>query len=690
MAAFLLTVAGCSKFKVGSFVMPSWDTQLSAPMFYHTYSLWDMLSKDSVKVSGTDTTYLNAVPPSYTFTLLRSQNLNGVQVGNNLKIASVPTVTASQSPSDFAIEQPNPVNYALVDAALPVNTTGTVPAIPQQNPTLSPNKPFGNFKSVTLSSGTITVSLHNGYPAPVTFSSTGLTIKDSLGNVVMRIPISPNPLPANQTTVLHDSLAGVVFPNNPRISFTYSSAGASSGFFGSDTVVAVAFDLTNLHVSSAVAVVPPQKPFTINKSIVLTDGNKVTTADIQSGTLSLSITNQFQVPDTIDLVLKSIISQTNSSDTLRTRFVLPPSTNNYPVTLNLAGYKLNMGDQFGNPTDSLLYRITATMPGSRALPDSFVTVSTSQSVQSSFTLSNLQLSSFTGLVRLQNPITLSTDTQNVNLGDFGKKFSGAIEFGPSTQLALNINSIGFPCEAHITLIPASSADLSSPPVDSAVVDTIIYPNKTNQVILGPSFVAALNKFAQVKNTIPDRFIISGYVVVNPTAYATTGTVKSTDEVTGSATISMPFDLGIINAIYVDTTKTALISDSSTAAKMANVDTGSVTMEIWNGLPLQVTLFGQLIDTTTHAVIMNFPSDSVVIPPADINSDGTVRDSVFSRNTIGLGNAQARNLGNAYMRFSFRVATPSGSQTVPFTKNNTISLKVYGNFSFKVDKNLTGK
>ncbi len=686
--AVVLAMVGCSKYKVASFVMPSWDTQFTAPLFNRTYTLGEILSKDSVMASNGDTTLLQAKPPDYVFTLFRTQNLNADSVGDNLKITSTPTTTADQSPTDFQIDPPNPVNYALVDPSLPVGFTGPVPAIPQRNDTLDPDLPFNNFKSATLTQGTVTVLVHNGYPTPVTFSPTGLTVTDISNNTIFNIPVTPNPLAAGQTVQLTHSLAGYTFPNNPRVSFTYSAASAASGTMQSDTILAFTISLSGMRASQAVAVVPKQEPYTINRSIIFTDGNKVKTADIKSGTLTLTVSNGFEVPDTIDLVLKSLVRQNNRSDTLRTSFVLQPLQSNFTLPIDLSGYELSMADQYGNPTDSLLYRATAASPGSETLPDSFVTISNTQSIHSEFMLSDLQLSSFTGEVHLKNAISIPTDTQNVNLGDFRTKFSGAIEFGPSTQLELDVTGIGFPCLAHITLTPGSSTS-SSPPVDSAVVDAVIQPGM-NRIILGQSFVNALNAFARARNTIPDQFIISGYVLVNPSPYTTTGTVSDTDKVAGTGTISMPFDLGIINATYVDTTNSAVINDSSTSAKMDNVDSGRVVFEIWNGLPLDITMMGQLIDTTTHAVIMNFPGDSIRIAAADINTDGSVRDSVFSKNSISLTSEQAKDLGRSYMRFFFRLATPSGAATVPFKKDNDISLRVYGNFAFKVDKNVVGK
>lgn len=688
IVAITLAMVGCSKYKVASFVMPTWDTQFSAPIFNRTYTLAEILSKDSVQVANGDTTFLRAEPPDYVFTLFRTQNLNADSVGNNLKIASVPTTTADQSPSDFQINSPPPANYSLVDPTLPVGVTGPVPAIPSRADTLDPDFPFNNFKSITFAAGTLTVTLHNGYPTPITFGSNGLIVRDASNNQIFNIPVSPNPLAAGQTVVLTHPLDGNTLPNNPRVSFTYSAASAASGTFQSDTILAMSFDLSNMRASQAVAVVPKQEPYSINKSITLTDGNKVSTADIKNGTLTLTVSNGFEVPDTIDLVLKSLVSQTNPNDTLSRHFVLQPLQSNFVLPIDLAGYKLVMSDQFGNPTDSIRYRATATSPGSRALPDSFVTVSTSQSVHSDFNLTDLQLSTFTGEVHLKNPINITPYTQSVDLGDFAKKFSGQITFGPNTQLELDVNGIGFPCVAHITMIPGSS-NSSLPPVDSAVVNSVIYPGP-NKIILGQSFVNALNGFTQVRKTIPDQFIIGGNLTVNPSPYTTTGTVTDTDKVTGTGTISMPFNLGIVNATYADTTTQAVITDSATAAKLGNIDSGSVVIEMWNGLPLQIAMLGQLIDTTTHAVIMNFPIDTIRVAPATVNTDGSVRDSVFSRNVISLTNAQARILGQCYMRFFFRVSTPTNLATVPFQKDDDLSLRVYGNFAFKVDKNLVGK
>ncbi len=687
LSALLLSMVGCSKYKVGSFVMPTWNTQFYAPIFNRTYTLEEMLSKDSVQVSNGDTTFLQPNAQSQVFTLMRSQSLNGVSVGDNLKIGAVPQTNVAQSPKDFTIANPPSIHYASINPSIVPGSVPLVPAVPKQSETITPSDAFTNFKTATLSSGSISVTIHNGYPAPIDFVN-GLNLKDAFNNDI-NIPVPGNSIAGNTTVTLPSvSLAGRTLSDQPTVTFTDSSKGSSSAAtIQSDTTVVLSATLSNVHVSSANAIVPAQPDIVIDSSIVIQDGNKVQTASIDTGSVNLTVRNNFNLSIPVHLTIPGL---TLNGTSLARNFTLGPkgtSQSTYSEIISLNGYTLNMADPTtGGPSDSLKYDVTAQIPGSNG---AYVNIATTDSVSASFRLTGLQLSSFTGEVHLADPINITPDTQKVDLGDFAKKFNGAILFGPTTNLKLSIKSIGFPCRAHITLIPTSSQYLSQPPIDSAVVDTTIYPNTTNVITIGSSFVNALNHFSQARNTIPDRFIISGYVIVNPGGVAI-GSVRSTDMVTGSGEITMPMDLGLINAQYVDTTKTAVITDSSTAAKMSEVDSGSVTIEIWNGLPLDITMAGQLIDTTTHAVIMNFPQDSIRIPAAQINPDGSVKDSVFSKNIISLTGSQAQNLGNSYMRFYFRMATPSGASTVPFKKNNDISLKVYGNFAFKVDKNLVGK
>ncbi len=686
--ALLLTMAGCSKYKVASFVMPTWNMQLSAPIFDRTYTLLQMISKDTVQVSNGDTTFLLPNSQTQVFTLIRSQNLNGVSVGNNLKIGAVPQTNVAQSPKDFSIANPPSIHYSAVNPSIVTGSVPFVPAIPKQTQTITPADAFTNFKTATLSTGTLTITIHNGYPAPIIFENGLIYLVDAFGGYI-HISVPKDSILGNQTVTLPAvSLAGRTLSDQPTVTFTDSSNGSSSAAtIQSDTTISFSASMANVHVSSANAIVPPQPDIVIDSSIVIQDGNKVQTASIDTGSVSLTVRNNYNISIPVSL---SIPGLTKSGVSLTRNFTLSPkgtSGSVYATPISLNGYTLNMADpSTGAPSDSLKYSVTAQIPGSNG---SYVGISTTDSITASFQLTGLQLSSFSGEVHLANAINIVPDTQKVDLGSFASKFNGAILFGPGTTLQMRINSIGFPCEAHISLIPTSSEYLSLPPVDSAVVDTTIYPNRTNVITLGQSFVKALNAFSEAHRTIPDRFIISGYVLVNPGGTAI-GSVKSTDMVTGSGTITMPLDLGIINAQYADTTKTAVITDSSTSAKLANVDSGNVVIEVWNGLPLQVTMMGQLIDTTTHAVLMNFPSDSIYIPAAQINPDGSVKDSVFSKNIVSLTATQARNLGNSYMRFFFRVVTPPGATTVPFMKDNDISLRVYGNFALKVDKSLTGK
>lgn len=684
----LLTFWGCSKFKVGSFVMPTWDTQFSAPIFSRTYTLGEILSKDTTMVSNGDTTFIRNIWPVSVFSLFRTQQINATSIGANLKIGDVPQTNAAQSPGDFTISDPSPTHYALTNPALPVGTTVPVlQSTPSQAESLSPDFPFSQFNSATMSGGNLHISIRNGYPASLSFSN-GIDVVDASNNVIFNIPIPGNSLGPNQVDTINKPLAGIILSTNtPSVSFTYSSPGSATPVtFQSDTLMTVTFSLIGVKVSSASAIVPKQPDIVISQSIVLTDGNKVISANIDNGNLNLNVTNEFNLPVPTHLVINSLVNQNGSltKDFNLTAAGTPGSS--YQEIISLAGYQLSMADAGGNPTDSLHYTVTAQVPGSSG---QFVDIATTDSVKATFNLTGLQFSSFTGEVHLKNPVGIATDTQKVNLGDFRSKFNGAVTFSDSTTLVMKINmSSGFPFLMHLSLIPRNSSS-NAVINDSLTVNQMIYPNQPNYITLGPDFVNVLNSFTASSSSLPDEFIISGNVTVNPGPPYAIGTVSMNDEVEGTGTITMPFDLGITNAHYSDSTNKPVITDSSTSSKLGNVDSGSVVFEVNNGLPLAISLTTELIDTLPgHQVI---PMDNIVIPAAaDFNPDGTVRTPMFSRNEFVLTHDQAAALGHSYMKFNFGVATSPGQQTVLFTKNNTISLKVYANLAFKIDKNLVSK
>ncbi|HQT91588.1 MAG TPA: hypothetical protein PL001_06125, partial [Candidatus Kryptobacter bacterium] len=145
-----------------------------------------------------------------------------------------------------------------------------------------------------------------------------------------------------------------------------------------------------------------------------------------------------------------------------------------------------------------------------------------------------------------------------------------------------------------------------------------------------------------------------------------------------------------NASFRDTTNKPVF-DSTTSARMGDVDSAKVSFDVNNGLPMTVLIRASLLDTLTGAVT---PLDSLSIPAADVNQDGSLRFPTFQHNPLVLTGTQAKSFASSRMIFLYQFFTPLGnpvgSQPVPFTKTNTISLKVYGNFAFKVDKSLVGK
>ncbi len=368
----ILIFFGCSKFSPGTFVMPTWNTEFDAPIFNRTYTLGEILTKSDTMVSNGDTTFLNTVGPASVFSLFRTQSVSGVSFAGNLKIAS----------AGISFSGAYPALQPLVGT-----TVDPVPAIPQQTDTLSPGTGFQNFDDATISSGTLNITIKNGYPAAIDFPN-GISILDpSTGQILLPVAYPGYPLAANSSGTFSLPLAGITLPNNPEVLLSFESSGSvAAGTIQSDTVVAVSLDMSDVVVSSV-----------------------------------------------------------------------------------------------------------------------------------------------TGRVSLQDPISIPADTQTIDLGDFKSKFHGAVVFNDSTKLLLNINlSGGFPALVHLVLIPANS-EVSNGPIDSAVVDKMIYPQEPNSLDFGPDFVKVINEYCSMEtSSLPNEFIISGYVIINPDSVS--GTITDKDRV----------------------------------------------------------------------------------------------------------------------------------------------------------------
>lgn len=689
----LALFGGCTKKFPSTFVMPKWDTQVSAPIFNHTYTLGELLGKDTVLVSNGDTTFIRSIWSSGVLAVSKNQSINSTRIGANLKIESIPTVNVAQSLGTFDISSPIPIGF-LMKLSKIIDTTGVIgrkvpaPPISGISDTLKAASGFDQFKQVTISSAQLQYSVFNGYAAKINLPN-GLVIADSLDNPLLTVRVPGDTLGAYQSYSVTQQITNLNMPYNPHVILRVSSPGSSTPVtIRSDTLVALNFSLQNIKVTSAIAKIPSQSPVVIDRRIGLVDSNKIISASIQSGNLNISITNRFDIASQVQLTIWGLKSSTGLPLTINVPLDRVGNKTNpnpgsiYNSQISLANYTLDLRDQNGNPTDSIHYTINAAIPGSGG---QYVQISTSDSIYASLGLSNLQIGSLTGIVHLKNPISIPTDTQNIDLGDFRKKFNGSIRFSDSTQLALKIYlSGGFPFRAHLSIVPRNSTTNSNF-ADSAVVDQVLNPGPAGNVImLGRSFVNILNAFTGSSGNLPDQLVISGSVVVNPNYNV--GTITSSDSVYGSASILLPFDLGITNASYSDSTDKPVFK-GDVNKKLDYVDSGQVVFEINNGLPLGIKFYAELVDTTTHQVVLTLPKSGPldILPATDFNSDGSVRTPMFSRNTISLTGSDAKLFQSSYMRFHFQVATTPGKQTVVFARKSSISLKAFGNFGFKVDQ-----
>lgn len=637
---FLLFFAiGCSREFLQKFVMPTWDTNLSMPLFDHTYTLSDIVGGDSVLSSGSGgTTYAQPIWSTGTLATSNDMKLAPVTFGNCLKISAPPAANVVHQLGIFDVGSTSSATFLLdVGDLLGSNSiVGRIiipPPIQSMKYTSDPSSSFNQFKTVTISSAELSVTVENGFCATINFPD-GLSIEDSAGNTLLSVPIPGNSLQPYQSYSTKESIANITFPNNFKLSASISSPGGQSPVLvKSDTLILITVKLNNIKASSAMTIIQPQAPVVIEGMLGFPDSDKVEHAGVDSGLVNISFTNGFDLPCSVHLAVNGLKDPQGNyftKDIDLDNIGNPESPNpasRYSQQISLQNWSIDLG---ATPLDSMPYSVTATILGSDS---KFVNISSLNSIKASLQISKLKLNSVTGIVHLKTPVVILPDTQRVDLSFLkGASFGNDKPFGDSTKLTLNLNLTGnLPMDAHIC-IKARSTTSNIVSSDSAVVDQMLYPGaQGNAVVLGKCFVNMLNDFVATTGTLPDEFIISKTTLINPTGME--GTVCKTDGYYGTAMVFCPLNIGFANFNYSESTSNIVLTQTINKS-LGDIDSGQIVFDTNNGIPLEIKLSAQVIDTLTKRVMFTLPdTGSFVVGAAnDFFSDGTVRTQMFSRNT----------------------------------------------------------
>ncbi|MCH8027112.1 MAG: hypothetical protein IID63_03200 [candidate division Zixibacteria bacterium] len=634
-----LTLVQCSIKKPEA---PTWDTSLVIPVINRTYDMAELIRKlnqDGIEMDSAGNIF---------FTI--TQELDTVTISADY--LNTPTISYSFSKTldTFSIVTPNlaPVYTTLATitgiSAVTVEDTFTIGA---QSFNVLDNLPLiTSYSSATIASGLINIYVHNNLGADL--DTVIFEFWDVGSNSLLGIDSVFSGIPTGSSTTIPIDLAGKTITNRFQIKAQCHTVG---GFVDSASTRGISTELDfvgALVVSGATAEIPSFSR-SISSQVDLLESDRIDTANIAGGTLSLTITNSTPLDITIDIAFPDILS--GSSPLTISTAILPLSTSN--INIDLSGYNIA-------PTDNTVpqqLNVDATATIQPTAPTK-VTVNQNDSFAISVDISGL---SFNYVVGFFDSVEVSfaglTSQINVPTGFDSIQFSAAvltleIENGIDLPGNLNIQIDGDNGNSlNLTGSISASGGLSS------AISTIIEPSAGS--FLSPT---------------PSQIDVSGSIVFAQGGYQ--GRVEANDFITATVTFVAPLEIVIQpSTIETDIERTE-IDTSSIGIITEHVREARFIYNIISHLPLGAQIdiyFGP--DSSTLFANPQLLINAITLPAAPVDISGIVTDTISTDyQEIYLDSTDIKILENDTLFIGSRLnLSGTGGQSVKITANDYLSI-----------------
>lgn len=659
---------------------PGWRTQLSIPLADVTSYLADAVSDSGTIQQDTfgglyfeDT---QSGDPVKLDTLKVSPQPSADQVSIGVvQISALPATSGGVNASDFGL-------------------SGNYPAIPfpAQNIPL-PSIAVGDttfFAWAAVQSGSLTMSVTNAMPMPITFSGP-IVLKNNVPGIDTTVIASFTfgTIASGATSSQNASLAGKfargLLKTDP-VSVTLSARSGPFSFAGAG--IQFSFGSTALTVDSASAQIPPQQVVSINDSVIVVDDSvSVSNARFRRGTFSTRIVNNLDVQVGVRLKFANFQSLI-SGDTLNIlRTVLPRSVAVFPFSLDTIQLINPTADLVGTRVRFSVGIETITSGGAKS------TITKNDFVRAEFTPQNsFVLQNITGRIKPTSLAFLS-GAPGVNLGDASDAFSvDSIKFDDvRIEVQLGMTG-GYPVQYDLTLEArnrktSTVASLVLPPPQGQATRVFDPSGGMTSILLGNA--QGLSSFlSNFFPNFPDTFVVRGSMVINPDFAS--ATIHDTSKLYQAVKIYFPLKIGLSNAKIEDGIS---LEDSEFPTDFTkDVEQASLRFSVTNRIPAQVAFRLWLVGSATpgaqRTTLLTIPTDgsSRTVSAAAVDASGNATTPASSHFNLGLNSSEVALFNKAdsmYYRIELQTSG-SGTQAVRFRTSDYIRLRMSGNIVYIVN------
>ena len=649
-------------------VVPIWDTNVSVPLLNRSYTLSDLVQKDTSLVhvgTGGQIIYTTSAQVKPTF------------VGDMITLALRDTVLRPKFGTFKVTVTPLdiPIQFPWLPQGVTIPIPDTTLNVPDLRDTIT------SFERVTFKSGEISLALQNNLPVTLRVMNP-LYMIDTHGTVVASFVFSPDTIPPHNSREASDNLAGKTLDNIVTLT------GMSLHTAGSRVPVPIPFGtLFSAHLTTAnlkarqaiFANVPPQRLSDSDTThVTVDDSTLIRELHVKSGEISLAFVNHIGIDLLFKFSLLELFRLNGTSYVSYEDSLLIPAAGSGTEIVSLTNAKISSRSQ--DLLRSLEIISSVVLPSGSSQP---VTLNDTDRVLITVTrTSPIVIDSAIGVLK---PTWVAVNTVvPVRFGDIPKRFSGQLSI-PAASLALWTNStVAFPMDLNIRIGARKR--------NSADSVFVYVPVSQRRVQSGPDVVlfdqGEFGGFlSQFSSGLPQEFRVEGRALVNPPdcydpSPGGVGAIGSHGSLSGKADIEIPLVMGIVNGTYRDTialgdtTADGHKDYSIDKKQINNVSSGLITIEVKNAMPVQVGALFQLLDIGKQSLLRIPQSGSLLsVSAASVDGQGNVTVPASSTASFQLNESEVRQFNPAeYVTVTFSMATTAGAPMVRFKTSDSVHVR----------------
>ncbi|MCX7874968.1 MAG: hypothetical protein N2321_02240 [Melioribacteraceae bacterium] len=659
--------------------MPIWNVSLNIPITKKSYSLNDILEKSKELKFYTDATNKNIIYYS------KTTNLDNIKIDDKLKVDGI-SESASETIGLISLKPDSvkaDIGYSWLGINVNPNTQAIIP--PVSNVPVSSNTDASeSFSSAKIDNGLVDLEIFNQFPSPVSLTINNIALKN-IGTGEIVFSYNNNLVVSPKSTGKISSIPltkGLIVKNQFVFECVVSTNGSNGNLItlpqNSFTVKA---KIKQLNVSETQAKIPEQNPIVIDKSFSFeassSQPTKFNSIKIESGLMNFRIVNNLDLDATMTITINNL-KNPNGQTFSQTKFIGRKQTVSVFSNYSLKDHSLV--SLTGTPTNQVSYKVNFSLLSSTDLR----TLKSSDGISGIIDIGELKLKEFSGQLQPKT-VTSNRSAISFDLKDLKTKFQfQQINFkNPIAQIRLKSTAqfefkLDGKIEGKNSLGQKAILGLNN----KTLTNQIISPTDSVLTINPDSLSLFFKKFSR----FPDSLIVYSGGIVNPNYKVVN--IKSTDQITGSSIIELPFDIGLQNAELKDSVEVDLSSDDRD--KLKNVNSLEAGIKITNGLPVSISFTGKMYDAQ-NKFLTYFPpkysdQDTVLtINGAITDANGNVSNKNEQTVKIKTKKEEIDKIRAAvYMRVNLKINTSaSNNSPVKLKTTDEVLINAFGSTNYKV-------